>query len=157
MADRPLALIVLAAGLALLAAMPAWWTRGGAAPGAYAAPADFQARVEAMVTAHATGGEVDHMPVVRPPPGDVWLRAERWRFYPVLELEAGREYRLHVASADVPHTIVLDGVEHMLVPGLVQSIPLKPAAEGTLGLQCGEYCGLSHSRMRGTILVVTPR
>lgn len=154
MRDRLTAALILIVGVGLIAAMPTWWSSERPAPGAYAAPPDFSQRVEAMVASHATGAEIDGMPVVRPPPGDVWLRAERWRFYPVLELEAGREYRLHVASADVPHAIVLNGVERPLPPGLVQILPLTPTDEVVMTLQCSEYCGLPHTRMRGKIVVV---
>lgn len=160
MADRTLPLdrwgaaLLLAASLGLLAAMPAWWTPSR--PGSSAGPAEgFQARLEAMVTAHATGREADGMPVVRPPPGDVYLSAERYRFYPALELEAGQSYRLLVAATDVVHGIALGPHERILLPGQVVEIKVPTDRAGLFSPQCSEFCGNGHNRMKGRIEIVS--
>ncbi|TAN62268.1 MAG: quinol oxidase [Magnetospirillum sp.] len=119
-------------------------------------PADFASSLEAMIAAHGTGREAEGLPVIRPPAGDVYLMAERWRFYPALELEAGRHYRLHVASADVVHSLVLDGRDRLLIPGEVTRVDVVASPE--LGLpQCAEFCGNGHYKMKGAISVVTPQ
>src|SRR5690242_9552398 len=96
---------VLAAVVVLFAAMPAW--RGYSPPpvASYAMTADaFEAKVDAQVKAHATGETLaDGIPVIRPPAGDVYVLARRWSFWPVVELEEGKAYRLHVASVDILH------------------------------------------------------
>jgi cytochrome c oxidase subunit 2 len=96
------------------------------------------------------------VPVVRPPPGDVWLLARRWDFEPGLELEPGKAYRLHIAAEDVVHSAVVGDTEVLLVPGQVVEVPLVAPPSGRVRLQCGEYCGLGHTRMIGSIEVAAP-
>lgn len=151
---------LLAAGLALLvlfAAMPAW--RYGDAPEfpRYAISAEaFEAKVDAMIRDRTTGAEEDGVPVVHPPPGDVYLLARRWQFYPVLELEAGRSYRLHVASVDVLHGFHLGDIDLLLVPGAAAVVPLTPDGSDRVVIQCSEFCGLRHNRMTAWVRIVPP-
>lgn len=148
------ALLLLGASLALTAALPGWRSQIPA-PGFYEmAPEDFAQKVKSMVLAQATGRSEQDMPLVRPPEGDVYLLAERWRFYPALELERGKTYRLHVASLDGAHSLVLQGGERLLVPGLVEVVNITADKIGSLNPQCAEYCGLQHNRMKGFIEVV---
>ncbi|MEI6986423.1 MAG: quinol oxidase [Rhodospirillaceae bacterium] len=146
----------LALVLALLfAAMPAW--RGGNRSGAietYAISNEmFRAKLDAMIAGSRIGNE-DGVPIVRPPPGDVYLAAERWRFYPALELQAGQSYRIHVASLDILHAVVINGHEALLVPGLAAVLELTPPLPGKLTVVCSEYCGLEHNKMRHWITVL---
>lgn len=154
-ADRLGAALLAAASLALLLAWPGW--RLGDAPpaDAYAQdPAAFQAAVETYAAAHAVG-ERDGMPLVRPPPGaDVPVLARRFQFWPALQLQAGQTYHLHVASVDTVHSVVVQGHELALLPGQVRVVDVTPAAGAPPALQCGEYCGLGHTRMRAGIEVV---
>lgn len=148
------ALLLLGASLALTAAMPGWKSQPSAA-GIYALASEaFAAKVKAMVETHATGRIEQEMPVVHPREGDVYLLAERWHFYPALELERGKSYRLHVASIDTAHSLVLGSVERLLVPGQVEVLEITPAKAGPMIPQCAEYCGLQHNRMKGVIEVV---
>jgi cytochrome c oxidase subunit 2 len=138
----------------LFLAMPAWRGLERATVESEAmAPDDFAAKVDAMIAGHRVG-EDDGIPVVRPPPGDVYLVAERWRFTPLLELQAGRSYRVHVASRDTLHGVVLGGRETLLVPGRAAILPLTPAAPGRVTVVCSEYCGLEHNKMRNWITVL---
>ncbi|MGE5547973.1 MAG: quinol oxidase [Solirubrobacterales bacterium] len=148
--DRLAAAAFLLVSVVLLAAMPAWRMDDRPPVDAYAesAPA-FLARAEAFAARHATGAETDGLPVVAPPPGDVPVVARRYQFWPALELEAGHTYRLHVASIDTVHSVAIDGHELLLIPGEVRVIEVRPSAP--LTLQCGEYCGLGHNKMRGSI------
>lgn len=164
-----LALVVVAAAIAgLMAAMPAW--RGYPPPvgvETYAmAPEAFADKVDAMVAAHATGETVverDHkgnpvgepIPVVRPPGGDVYVLAKRWSFWPILELEPGTSYRLHVASIDILHGFHLsDDLDFLLVPGEAHAFQLRPMDGERLVMQCSEYCGIQHNRMKATLRVL---
>jgi cytochrome c oxidase subunit 2 len=154
MNDRIASAAMMALTLGLLAALPAWRMSDAPPPDAFAEPApDFLARAEDFAARHATGLQVDGLPLVKPPPGDVPVVARRYEFTPALELEAGKTYRLHVASVDTVHSLAVDGRELLLVPGQTRVIELTPSAPGPLALQCGEYCGLSHTRMRGSITV----
>jgi len=139
----------------LFLAMPAW--RGmpqAAAVASYPIAADaFDARLTAMITRFQVGEQGD-LPVVRPPPGDVYLTAERWRFTPALELEAGGSYRLHVSSRDTMHGVVIAGREALLTPGTAAVLPLTAGGPGPVPTVCSEYCGLEHNKMKGAITVV---
>lgn len=148
---------LLAVFIALFAAMPAWRGYTPAAVATYAIPPEaFADKVEAMVAAHATGEVVaEGIPVVRPPEGDVYVLARRWEFYPVVELVEGKSYRLHVASVDILHGFHLSAErDFLLTPGLAHSFAVTPAAGDRLIMQCSEYCGLQHNRMKATVRIL---
>lgn len=148
---------VLAATLALLVV---WLARGYGEPArveTYAEPAEsFRARVEAEVKAYATGRVLEEKgtPVVRPPAGDVAVLARRWEFTPALELEPGKTYRLHIMAEDVVHSAAVGDTETLLEPGRVRVITVTAPTSGRVRIQCGEYCGLGHTKMIGSIEVV---
>lgn len=108
------------------------------------APAEFLARVEAQGTD----------PVVRPPPGDVFMRVRRWEFIPALELVPNQTYRLHLLSEDGVHSAAIGEAEILLEPGVVTVLAITAPASGHIPIQCGEYCGLGHTKMIGSIQVV---
>ena len=145
--DQLGAVLVMAATLGLLAAWPGWRVGEVSERDAYVQPAEISIEAaEAFAATH--GGEV-----VRPPPNsDVPVIARRFEFWPQLELQAGQTYRLHVAAADTVHTLVVNGRELSLVPGEVRVVEVTPR-HGELPLQCGEYCGLGHNRMRQAVRV----
>lgn len=153
--DRWGATLLLAATLGLLAAWPAWRMADTVSADAYSqTPERFIQGAETYAAAHQIGAR-DGMVLVRPPSGaDVPLIARRFEFWPALELVEGQIYRLHVAAVDTVHTMVVGGREYSLVPGQVRVIEVIPSVPGPLVLQCGEYCGLGHNRMRGMIEVV---
>ncbi|KAF0144595.1 MAG: cytochrome c oxidase subunit II [Rhodospirillaceae bacterium] len=151
-------LALTVATLALVVAMPAWRWIGTPPPAfeAYPVTTDvFLAQVDAMISAHATGAESEGLPVVHPPPGDLYLAVQRFRFMPVLELEAGHAYRLHVATVDGVHgfNFPLAGADLLLVPGRAAVMSLTPTTRGYYAMQCSEYCGLDHNRMKGWVRV----
>lgn len=154
-ADRLGAGVLAAASLALLLAWPGWRLSDAPPVDAYTqTPEAFQAAVETYAAQHAVG-ERDGMPLVRPPPGaDVPVLARRFQFWPALQLQAGQAYRLHVATVDTVHSVVVRGRELALVPGQVRVVDVTPEAGTPPALQCGEYCGLGHTRMRAGIEVV---
>ena len=119
---------------------------------------EFRARLDAQAAGFATGRVVEGttVPLVRPPSGDVYVLARRWEFEPALELEAGKPYRLHILAEDAVHSAVVGDTEVLLTPGLVRVVPLAAPAEGKVRLQCGEYCGLGHTRMIGVVEVRSP-
>lgn len=117
---------------------------------------EFHGRHLALLAAHGTGQVVDGIPVVRPAPGDVPVLVKRWEFSPALELEAGKTYRLHLLSEDVVHSAAIGESEVLLSPGQVKVVTLVAPASGRVRIQCGEYCGLGHTKMIGSIEVVHP-
>jgi cytochrome c oxidase subunit 2 len=148
-------LIALAAVMALaFVAMPAWRGMPGAVVDSYAIDeAAFEAKLDAMVERWRVG-EDEGVPIVRPPPGDIYLAAERWRFRPLLELQAGGSYRIHVASRDILHGVVIGGREALLAPGQAAVLTVTPAEPGKITVVCSEYCGLEHNKMRNWVVVV---
>lgn len=152
--DRWGAVLLLVASLGLLAAWPAWRLHDTLPSDVYAqSPDAFALEAEAFATAYQIG-ERDGMVLVRPPAGaDVPVIARRFEFWPALDLAVGQSYRLHVASVDTVHTVVVAGREYVLIPGQSRVIVLTASEAGPLAVQCGEYCGLGHNRMRGSVEV----
>ncbi|MBF0354564.1 MAG: quinol oxidase [Alphaproteobacteria bacterium] len=142
----------------LLVALPAW--RRSDIPARYGiGMEEFKAKTEAMVAAFATGREEGGIPVIHPPEGDVYLMAHQFGWYPVLEMEVGRTYRLHVLSEDVMHgfAVTFDhGAERLLMPNQAEIVSLRPTVPGHYQIICADYCGIEHNSMRAP-LIVTPR
>ncbi len=69
-------------------------------------PADFTRRTERFILAN-TGTESlleeGLAPIVPAPPGDVYLIAKQYLWFPILKLRAGAVYRLHISSVDFQH------------------------------------------------------
>lgn len=118
--------------------------------------AEFHGRQLAELANFGTGRSIDGIPVVRPPAGsDVAVLARRWEFSPALELEAGKSYRLHILAEDSVHSAVIGESEVLLVPGEETVVSVTAPSSGHLRLQCGEYCGLGHTRMIGNIEIIS--
>lgn len=154
-AERWAAALVLAGGIGLMAAWPGWRLSDAPPADVYAQnPELFLAAAETYAQAHGAG-ERDGMTVVRPPPGaEVPVVARRFEFWPALELQAGERYRLHVMALDTVHSVVVQGREFALLPGQVRMVEITAVPDAPPILQCGEYCGLGHNRMRGAVTVV---
>ena len=105
-------------------------------------------------------GEVEiekQIPVVHPGPGvtDVYLRARAWEFYPILELEQGREYRVHMSSMDYQHGFSLQpqNINFQLLAGHDLVVTMTPRESGEFYVICNEYCAIGHHTMIGKIIV----
>ena len=68
-------------------------------------PDVYAERTEAMAEKYTVRTETSlDVPVVHPPPGtDIYMLARLWEWWPILELEKGKEYRLHLSSLDWQH------------------------------------------------------
>ena len=118
-------------------------------------PAKFQARVDAMVEKYKTGEEKG-IPIVTPPAGsDVYLLGRLWQWYPILELEKDKSYRLHLSSLDWNHGFSLQPVNINLqvVPGYEMVMNITPDQSGDYAIVCNEFCGIGHHTMLGKIIV----
>jgi cytochrome c oxidase subunit II len=118
-------------------------------------PEKFQARVDAMVEAHQVGVEAG-IPVVRPPAGsDVYMLGRLWQWYPILELQQGQSYRLHLSSMDWQHGFSLQPVNINLQihPNYDMVVTMTPNESGEFGVVCNEFCGIGHQNMIGKIYV----
>ncbi len=121
--------------------------------------ADFTAKVNAFVEQYKVGEETINgvtLPVVAPPPGaDVYLLARTWQWYPIIQLEVGKEYRLHLSSVDLQHGFSLQPVNINLqvLPGYDYVATIVPTSTGDFTVVCNEFCSLGHHTMVGKIIV----
>ena len=143
----------------LFAMMPFWHLRGGQNPTgirAKVAPEDFRARAEQFIEDYRVGEE-NGIPVVEPPPGShVYLIAAMWSWRPVLRLQRGAEYTLHLSSMDVNHGFNLYpmNINFQVVPGYDYGLRVTPTETGEFKIVCNEFCGVGHHLMVGKIHVI---
>ena len=75
-----------------------------------------------------------------------------------LHVPIGVPVELVMASEDTIHSFYLPAarVKHDVVPGRYSSIWFQATKPGVYRLLCAEYCGTDHSKMGGTMTVMTP-
>ena len=145
--------------LVLFAMMPLWHLRGGQNPTGIRAkvdPAAYLARVQQFVADYGTGETESGIPVVAPPPGaDIYLMATQFQWTPVLRLQQGAEYTLHLSSLDVNHGFNLYpfNVNFQVVPGYDYGLRVTPTEAGDYRIVCNEFCGVGHHIMVGRVIV----
>jgi cytochrome c oxidase subunit II len=118
-------------------------------------PQVFRALTNDFIAEHQTG-ELHGIPVVSPPPGDVYLEASQFQWRPVLELQRGETYRFLISAFDVQHGFSLqpDNVNFQVIPELITGLEMTPNEAGEYTIVCNEFCGLGHHVMVGRIIVV---
>ena len=119
------------------------------------APSAYEAKVEQFDNLHKVREEKGVL-VVKPPPGsDVYLLGRLWQWWPILELEKGQSYRLHISSVDWQHGFSLQptNINIQVHPGYEHVITLTPTSAGEFGIICNEFCGIGHHTMTGKIYV----
>jgi cytochrome c oxidase subunit 2 len=79
-----------------------------------------------------------------------------WKWTPVLKLQRGVEYTLHLSSLDVNHGFNLNpvNINFQVVPGYDYALRVVPTEAGDFRIVCDEFCGIGHSTMVGKVLVV---
>jgi cytochrome c oxidase subunit II len=121
-------------------------------------PAVFEKRTEDFAKKFKVRDEGNTgVPVVRPPANaEVYMLGRLWGWWPVLELERGRSYRLHLSSLDWQHGWSLQpvNINIQVHPGLEHVLTITPTETGTFGVICNEFCGIGHHTMMGRIHVV---
>ena len=138
--------------------MPLWHFRGkqNSTGEAYKVkPTEFAERVQRFIEQYKVG-ERKGVPVVKPPPGsDIYLQAQMWRWTPVLELQEGQQYRLHLSSLDVTHgfSLLPINLNVQVLPGYDHVLTITPTASGEYTVVCNEFCGIGHHEMVGKIIV----
>ena len=147
--------------LVMFAMMPYWhvYGRQNLSSETYrVTPESFEERVVAFTDAYTVREEADSgVPVVKPPAGaDIYMLARLWEWWPVLELEKGQSYRLHLSSVDWQHGFSLQpsNINIQVHPGYEHVITITPTEAGEFGVVCNEFCGLGHHTMTGRIHVV---
>lgn len=121
-------------------------------------PEAFAAKAEAMTEKYKVREEGNTgIPVVRPPAGeDVYMIARLWEWWPILELEKGKSYRLHLSSMDWSHGFSLQptNINVQVQPGYELVLTVTPNSSGEHAIVCNEFCGIGHHTMLGRIHVV---
>ena len=144
--------------MVLFAMMPFWHLRGGQNPSGIRAkvdPADYRARVQQFIQDYGIGTD-NGIPAVAPPAGaDIYLQGQMWLWLPVLHLEEGVEYTLHLSSVDVNHGFNLYpfNVNFQVVPGYDYALRVTPTEVGDFRVVCNEFCGVLHHTMVGRVVV----
>jgi len=124
----------------------------------YKTPPDaFMEKTQAMVDQYTVRTETDQeIPVVAPPAGsDVYLIARLWSFWPIIELEQGKTYRLHLTSLDYNHGFSLQpsNINVQVVPGYEHVLTVTPNQSGEFAIVCNEFCGIGHHMMVSRLYV----
>ncbi|MBX3223235.1 MAG: cytochrome c oxidase subunit II [Labilithrix sp.] len=106
---------------------------------------------------------------VRDPPSDadiVYVDAKQWMWKfayadgrvsnDVLTVPLGRPIKLVMISRDVIHSFYVPGfrVKQDVLPGRYTTLWFEAKEAGTYPIWCAEYCGVSHSAMRGEVRVL---
>lgn len=75
-----------------------------------------------------------------------------------LHVPVNRPIELVMTSQDVIHSFFVPAfrMKQDVLPGRYTSLWFTPTKTGRYQLFCAEFCGTSHSQMRGTIIVMTP-
>lgn len=75
-----------------------------------------------------------------------------------LHVPLGQPIKLTMTSEDVIHSFYIPAfrVKSDVLPGRYTTLWFKPTKLGRYHLFCAEYCGTEHSRMRGSVYVLTP-
>ena len=77
---------------------------------------------------------------------------------PTLVLPVGANVRLRLEAADVIHSFFVPAflIKKDMIPGVDNSIEIRPTEPGRYPGVCAEFCGLDHWRMAFDVAVVTP-
>jgi len=122
-------------------------------------PEKFSGKAQAVVDKYTVRKEKfgdKELPVVHPPEGgDVYLIGRLWDWWPIVELEKGKTYRLHLTSMDYNHGFSLQptNINIQVVPGYEHVVKVTPNQSGTFSIVCNEYCGIGHHTMVGRLYV----
>ncbi len=124
-------------------------------------PEVYTKKTQEMVDKYTVRKETaQEIPVVHPPAGsDVYLIARLWQWWPILELEAGKTYRLHIMSMDWLHGFSLqpENINIEVHPGYEHLLKVTPTNAGTYSIICNEFCGINHHTMASKLYVTSPK
>lgn len=118
-------------------------------------PAEFGKRAELFIAQNEKVGEINGIPVIKPKGNEVYLLARQFQFEPILQLEKGKTYRVHLSSVDVQHglSILPLNMNFMAIPEYDYILTVTPTTTGEFPLVCNEFCGPAHHTMLGKIIV----
>ena len=144
--------------MVLFAMMPVWHWKGGQNPSGIrrrVEPTAFMNRTQEFIRQYKVGDDRG-MPIVAPPPGaDIYLAAMAFQWTPILKLQKGVQYTLHLSALDVNHGFSLFpvNVNFQVVPGYDYGLRITPNSAGDFRIMCNEFCGIGHHTMVGRVIV----
>lgn len=155
--------VALAWCILITVAMPWWHVTGSQNPPSetYRISTDkFEALTEQFVAKYKVGTETgkggEEKDVVKPPAGaDVFVRGKAFSWDPILKLEKGKTYRVHLSSTDFLHGYSIQPINMNFeaVPGYDYVLKLTPTTTGVFNVVCNEFCGIGHHAMVGKMYV----
>lgn len=76
----------------------------------------------------------------------------------LMYVPVGKPILLEMTATDVLHSFYVPSyrIKQDTVPGMNTYLTFTPTKEGDFNIFCTEFCGTSHSRMRGIVRAVTP-
>ena len=157
-AEKTWVVISFAWCMVLFAMMPLWHWKGGQNTSGIrrrTTPAAFYKRTTEFIQQYKVGDDRG-MPIVAPPPGaDVYLAGMTFQWTPILKLQKGKEYILHLSSLDVNHGFSLYpiNINFQVVPGYDYGLRVTPTTAGDFRIICNEFCGIGHHAMVGRVIV----
>lgn len=96
------------------------------------------------------------IPIVAPPAGsDIYMLGRLWEWWPILELEQDKSYRLHLSSLDYMHgwSLLPENINLQIIPEYEMVLTITPTSSGEFSVICNEFCGIGHHTMVGKIFV----
>jgi len=99
------------------------------------------------------------VPQVADSPRTIDISLSRYAVSPErIEIRLGERVRLNIVSADGPHGFQVKALGlNVRTParGRTVTVEVRPKEAGTFQINCSEYCGSGHGRMKAW-LIVTP-
>jgi cytochrome c oxidase subunit 2 len=144
--------------MVLFAMMPLWHWKGGQNPSGIrraVEPRAFMERTQEFIRQYKVGDDRG-MAIVAPPPGsDIYLIGMAFQWMPILKLQKGATYTLHLSALDVNHGFSLFpvNVNFQVVPGYDYGLRITPNTAGDFRIICNEFCGIGHHAMVGRVIV----
>jgi len=86
----------------------------------------------------------------------VKMTAKKYEFSPaIVTVTKGQHVKLEVTALDTTHGFAIKdyNVDTELKKGVPTTIEFDADKEGTFGFKCSHFCGLSHSKMKGELVV----
>lgn len=90
-------------------------------------------------------------------PSRIEIHAKRFSFAPAeITVEKGSAVTLALISEDVPHSLVIDGLQinSKITKGHVTEVTFTPNTEGDFKGRCGRFCGSGHGSMLFMVHVI---
>ena len=119
-------------------------------------PAKYEEQVDKFIEQYKVGEENGY-PVVEAGGNvkDIYIMGRNYQWQPVLKLQKGAEYRLHLSSADWQHgfSLLPMNMSLMALPGYDYVARITPNQSGEYIIICNEFCGAGHHMMSGKIVV----